>query len=185
METKICSICKIEKPANNDYFHKNTSSISGLRSECKDCTNKRHKEYQRKERIASITKETALSYAKLWNEARMSMGTKHFSVSEIIAMRISPYAVHYSSAICRSEYVKKTGFKDYSWAEMPIPFTFFIKNPPIYKATTHKASKFNPSENENDKITNNIGIESYTDIELASELRLRGFEVTAKKLIEL
>ncbi len=32
-----CSICKLEKPANENYFHKHSRSITGYKNSCKEC----------------------------------------------------------------------------------------------------------------------------------------------------
>ena len=55
--SKICPACKIEKPFTE--FYKNKGGKDGLRSWCKDCTNKNNEEYylKNKERIDNRQKE--------------------------------------------------------------------------------------------------------------------------------
>ncbi len=42
MEVKVCTKCKKELPATTEYFHRNRISHDGLRSDCKECKNKRY-----------------------------------------------------------------------------------------------------------------------------------------------
>jgi transposase-like protein len=44
METRNCPSCKEEKPLTREYYHVNTSTVSGFAYRCKDCQN----EYVRK-----------------------------------------------------------------------------------------------------------------------------------------
>lgn len=43
---KKCSTCKVEKPATIEFFYKGSGYKDGLRGQCKDCINKKAKEYQ-------------------------------------------------------------------------------------------------------------------------------------------
>ena len=180
METKMrkCSGCGGIYPETAEYFHRDSSKANGLRYECKKCTRKRHIPYRREERIESISKQKAQNYAKLWNEVRIDMGDKHFNTSEFVRNKVAPYVVHYSSALRNSKYLTEHCNGDFSWSGIPVPFTFFIENPPKYKAVGFDSLK-------NDNMKCNIDIKSFLDADLVNELRLRGFEVKATKTIEL
>lgn len=57
---KTCTKCKIEKPFTD--FHKHKSQKTGLRSQCKLCTNESNKKY------ACENKEKVLTASKKWRE---------------------------------------------------------------------------------------------------------------------
>lgn len=55
MLTKICTKCKVELPANGEFFNKRSRNKSGLRSECNDCRKRYNKENA--EKIATQQKQ--------------------------------------------------------------------------------------------------------------------------------
>lgn len=65
---KLCSGCKIEKEETE--FHKTKNTISGLRAQCKACSNLRGKQY----RLAYIEHE--LARAKQYKKAHPEYGLK-------------------------------------------------------------------------------------------------------------
>jgi len=46
MKSETCTKCKIKLPATAQFFHRDKSTKSGLRSQCKRCCVKYQKEYQ-------------------------------------------------------------------------------------------------------------------------------------------
>ena len=46
METRQCTTCKKELPANLDYFYKSSKVRSGLQSVCKTCASDRERRYR-------------------------------------------------------------------------------------------------------------------------------------------
>lgn len=47
IEIKICTKCKKELPFTTENFHRNKNARSGLKNECKNCTNERGRDYRR------------------------------------------------------------------------------------------------------------------------------------------
>jgi len=47
MSSKICNKCGRELPATTDYFHRHKNNNDGLAYGCKECINKKVREYQR------------------------------------------------------------------------------------------------------------------------------------------
>lgn len=43
---KTCSVCTVEKPATLEFFYKDRRSPSGLTYKCKECNNKKTKEFR-------------------------------------------------------------------------------------------------------------------------------------------
>lgn len=60
--TKKCSKCGGNKPLNSDFFHKNSHSKTGFRSDCKDCSNNIARKWRENNR------HKALESTKKWRE---------------------------------------------------------------------------------------------------------------------
>lgn len=61
IETKICSVCKIEKPVSEFYKRKDRKGNESYRNDCKECHSNRHKEYyeENKDSVKKKNKEYA------------------------------------------------------------------------------------------------------------------------------
>lgn len=59
---KICSKCKTEYPATNEYFHKNSRAKDGLFSSCKPCSIKSSKKWN------NDNHEQKVESQKIWRE---------------------------------------------------------------------------------------------------------------------
>lgn len=57
LETKICSLCKIEKPLTAEYFSKSKNGKGGFNSRCKECRHKKNKDYREKNRERDLARK--------------------------------------------------------------------------------------------------------------------------------
>jgi len=93
MDNKLCSVCKIEK--NIKDFNKNKDRKIGIRSECKDCANKKRREYRRKNKL-----EVNRKYREYINKVKENGGplnNKMVGMSEEEKMKKrSEYMVKYN-----------------------------------------------------------------------------------------
>ena len=208
-EKQQCLKCGKVFPLNSNYFYKDASNKSGFRRECKSCRKayfvelKKSKGINKEIRIErKVSKMNAQMYAEKWNKLRMNLKDNRFTKSELLLFAREnnvQYSSHYSSAICQSIYVKMNGIvfrsrigaMSYSFSGDPIPFTFFIENPPMYldcpKTQEIKTQEQKTIYNKFDEpiIYEEKIIKNFSDKEIVNELRARGFEVIAKKTIEL
>lgn len=83
MDTKMCPVCKTEKPLTTEYFGKDSHTISGFRWKCKECQKlerKSKKEYMAnyREKHKEKHKEYCKEYGKKnWKENKEVIKEKH------------------------------------------------------------------------------------------------------------
>ena len=84
MGKKICSKCNNEKEATKEYFYSRKDTKDGLRSDCKECTNKRVKTYviDNKERISGNVRKSKNKYRKN-NKEKISKQSKEYNLKNI------------------------------------------------------------------------------------------------------
>ena len=184
-----CKSCRLEIRTNS-YFKNENKTMKTTYSEVK------------------IDKQKATLLATKWNEVRLLLGSKEFSPTELRQMAIAcnaKYVCHYSAKLTQSNYVDEvreivetSRLRKYRFAGVPIHYSFFISNAPKFK-TANKDEKTLPLNlvdmmetkdnneiiNEAEEVKQFVTIKTFSDSDLVTELRLRGFEVTAKKTIEL
>ena len=71
--TKICSRCKTELPATNEYFHKNKDGKNGLHSICNNCNKEYNKQYDQKNALKilqrkKVYRQNKKEYLKQWHK---------------------------------------------------------------------------------------------------------------------
>lgn len=82
LKLRKCTICKIEKPANLEYFYKSSKTKrDGLSAKCKVCRNKEAKIYMRKTRIARRFKK-----CNLYNGRVSKLALDKLSKSDLVDM---------------------------------------------------------------------------------------------------
>lgn len=94
METKICTICGVEKDIN--MFHWRNKSLNTKRSECKECHNDKVKEkYQNNKKILHSLKSGKKCIKCGYDKCVNALDFHHIDESNKIA-NVSDLAVHYN-----------------------------------------------------------------------------------------
>lgn len=84
---KTCTKCKIEKPANTEYFYKEKRLKDGLTSTCKECEKKRNQKYYQENREKKLeynrnhyqeNKEYHSEYYQENREKILEYGSNHY-----------------------------------------------------------------------------------------------------------
>lgn len=100
MESKVCSMCKIEK--SYDQFSKNYDRSSGLQSACKECKRNKRREYKNKNRDEINRKQR--EYIKKVRANGGPLNNKKQSMSEEEKKKKrSEYAVKYHNERCSKD----------------------------------------------------------------------------------
>jgi len=99
-ETKVCTQCRIEKPATTEYFSKQTIGKNGLQPACKECC-KRYREankdkiVQHNKEYRETNKDKIAQQHKQWREANKEHIAQHRRVNiEHIAQYLETHKEH-------------------------------------------------------------------------------------------
>jgi hypothetical protein len=102
-----CSVCKIKKPANTDYFHKHSRSLTGYKNSCKECrkieTHKYHisshyKQKMKNKRLTDLSWKLRKNISTaICNGLKKQKSKKEFSCFFYLGYSINELKIHLES----------------------------------------------------------------------------------------